>query len=56
MRPARQHTLVTLSIYSFLESEFSASGTTKQAMREYLVNQLTKENTDVTVSVSEMAP
>ena len=56
MRPARQHTLVTLAIYSFLESEFSASATAKQAMREYLVNQLTKENKDVTVSVSEMAP
>ena len=56
MRPARQHTLVTLAIYSFLESQFSASETTRQQMREYLVNQLAKENQDLTVSVGEPTP
>lgn len=56
MRPARQHTLVTLAIYSFLESEFSASETTRQEMHEYLVNQLARENQDVTVSVGEPTP
>jgi predicted dienelactone hydrolase len=56
MRPARQHTLVTLAIYSFLESRFSASETTRQEMREYLVNQLVRENQDVTVSVGELTP
>jgi predicted dienelactone hydrolase len=56
MRPARQHTLVTLAIYSFLESQFSASETTRQQMHEYLVNQLAKENQDLTVSVGEPTP
>jgi pimeloyl-ACP methyl ester carboxylesterase len=55
MRPARQHTLVTLAIYSFLESQFSASATTRQAMREYLFNQLSRENADLTVR-GELAP
>jgi pimeloyl-ACP methyl ester carboxylesterase len=50
MRPARQHTLVTLAIYSFLESQFSSSATTRQAMHEYLVSQLARENQDLTVS------
>jgi predicted dienelactone hydrolase len=56
MRPARQHTLVTLAIYSFLESEFSASETTRQEMHEYLMNQLARENQDVTVSVGGPTP
>jgi dienelactone hydrolase len=56
MRPARQHTLVTLAIYSFLESQFSAAATARQEMREYLVNQLARENQDVTVSVGELTP
>jgi predicted dienelactone hydrolase len=55
MRPARQHTLVTLAIYSFLESRFSPSETTRQAMREYLFNQLPRENKDLTVSLGETA-
>jgi dienelactone hydrolase len=55
MRPARQHTLVTLAIYSFLESRFSASETTRQAMREYLFSQLSRENEDLTVR-GELAP
>jgi predicted dienelactone hydrolase len=55
MRPARQHTLVTLAIYSFLESRFSASETTRQAMHEYLFNQLSRENEDLTVR-GELAP
>jgi pimeloyl-ACP methyl ester carboxylesterase len=55
MRPARQHTLVTLAIYSFLESRFSVSETTRQAMREYLFNQLSRENADLTVR-GELAP
>jgi predicted dienelactone hydrolase len=54
MRPARQHTLVTLAIYSFLESRFSPSETTRQAMHEYLFNQLPKENKDLTVSLGEL--
>jgi dienelactone hydrolase len=53
MRPARQHTLVTLAIYSFLESRFSPSETTRQAMHEYLLNQLPRENEDLTVSLGE---
>jgi pimeloyl-ACP methyl ester carboxylesterase len=56
MRPARQHTLVTLAIYSFLESELSASETTRQEMHEYLMNQLAGENQDVTVSVGGPTP
>jgi len=56
MRPARQHTLVTLAIYSFLESQFSSSATTKQAMHEYLVSQLARENRDLTVSLGEPTP
>ncbi|MGO9935710.1 MAG: alpha/beta hydrolase family protein [Steroidobacteraceae bacterium] len=52
MRPARQHSLVALSIYSFLESQFSPSQTTRQEMREYLFDQLSKENKDVTVRVA----
>lgn len=55
MRPARQHTLVTLGIYSFLESRFSASETKRQAMREYLFSQLSTENEDLTVR-GELAP
>jgi pimeloyl-ACP methyl ester carboxylesterase len=55
MRPARQHTLVTLAIYSFLESQFSASATTRRAMREYLFHQLPRENEDLTVR-GELAP
>jgi hypothetical protein len=54
MRPARQHTLATLAIYSFLESRFSPSETTRQAMHEYLFNQLPKENKDLTVSLGEL--
>jgi len=53
MRPARQHTLVTLAIYSFLESQFSPSQTTRDRMHAYLINQLSKENQDVSVSVGE---
>jgi predicted dienelactone hydrolase len=53
MRPARQHTLVTLAIYSFLESQFSASPTVRQGMHEYLIDRLAKENKDVTVSAGE---
>jgi hypothetical protein len=53
MRPARQHTLVTLAIYSFLESQFSASPTVRNGMHEYLIDRLAKENKDVTVSAGE---
>jgi pimeloyl-ACP methyl ester carboxylesterase len=53
MHPARQHTLVTLAIYSFLESQFSSSATTRQAMHEYLVSQLARENQDLTVSLGD---
>jgi len=53
MSPARQHTLVTLAIYSFLESQFSSSESTRQAMHEYLVSQLARENQDLTVSSGE---
>jgi dienelactone hydrolase len=51
MRPARQHTLVTLAIYSFLESQFSPSQSVRDEMHEYLFNQLSKENKDAFVSV-----
>ncbi len=53
MRPARQHTLVTLAIYSFLESQFSTSPTVRNDMHEYLVDHLPKENQDVSVRVGE---
>jgi predicted dienelactone hydrolase len=53
MRPARQHTLVTLAIYSFLESQFSASPTVRKGMHDYLIDRLPKENEDVTVSAGE---
>lgn len=53
MSPARQHALVTLAIYSFLESQFSSSESTRQAMHEYLVSQLARENQDLTVSSGE---
>jgi pimeloyl-ACP methyl ester carboxylesterase len=53
MRPARQHALVTLAIYSFLESQFSASAATRQQMHTYLLNQFANENKDVVVSLGE---
>jgi pimeloyl-ACP methyl ester carboxylesterase len=53
MRPARQHTLAMLAIYSFLESEFSPSQSTQNEMHYYLFKQFSAENTDVTVSVNE---
>jgi pimeloyl-ACP methyl ester carboxylesterase len=53
MRPARQHMLVTLAIYSFLESQFSASQTTRQEMYDYLINHLSQENPDVIASASD---
>jgi predicted dienelactone hydrolase len=53
MRPARQHSLVTLAIYSFLESQFSPSQTTRNDMHDYLLGELSKENKDVVVSVAE---
>jgi hypothetical protein len=55
MRPSRQHTLVTLAVYSFLESRFSPSETTRQAMHEYLFNQLSRENSDLTI-LGELTP
>jgi len=51
MPPARQHSLVVLAIYSFLESQFSPSQTTRIEMHEYLIDQMAKENQDVAVSV-----
>jgi dienelactone hydrolase len=53
MRPARQHTLVMLAIYSFLESEFSKSQTVQNEMHYYLFKQFSAENSDVSVSVGE---
>jgi pimeloyl-ACP methyl ester carboxylesterase len=50
MRPARQHTLVTLAIYSFLEQQFSPSEAVQQQMHDYLLNRFPKENPDVTVA------
>jgi pimeloyl-ACP methyl ester carboxylesterase len=51
MPPARQHTLTTLAIYSFLESQFSPSETTRNEMHKYLFEQFAMENKDVTVIV-----
>jgi len=56
MRPARQHSLVTLAIYSFLESQFSPSAVTRQQMHEFLFNELAKENKDVVVSTAGNMP
>jgi predicted dienelactone hydrolase len=53
MRPARQHALATLAIYSFLESQFSASEVTRQEMHTYLLNRFASENKDVAVSVGD---
>jgi hypothetical protein len=53
MRPARQHALATLAIYSFLESQFSASAATRQEMHSYLLNGFASENEDVKVSSGE---
>jgi len=53
MRPARQHALVILAIYSFLESQFSSSEAIRGEMHEYLLDQFSKENTDGTVSVGD---
>jgi hypothetical protein len=50
MRPARQHALTTLAIYSFLEEQFSPSEAVRQQMHDYLFNRLPKENPDVTVA------
>jgi dienelactone hydrolase len=50
MRPARQHTLATLAIYSFLESQFSTSPSTRAQMHEFLMHNLSQENSDVTVN------
>jgi hypothetical protein len=44
---------VTLAIYSFLESQFSPSEAIRKEMHEYLVNQLSKENKDVAVSLGD---
>jgi predicted dienelactone hydrolase len=52
MRPVRQHSLVVLAIYSFLESQFSPSDATRKEMHDYLFNRLSAENNDVTVSAS----
>jgi pimeloyl-ACP methyl ester carboxylesterase len=51
MRPARQHTLTTLAVYSFLESLFSPAEITRAEMHAYLFEQFSKENKDVTVIV-----
>jgi dienelactone hydrolase len=51
MRPARQHSLVILAIFSFLESQFSPSQTIRDEMHEYLFNRLAQENKDVVVSL-----
>jgi pimeloyl-ACP methyl ester carboxylesterase len=53
MRPARQHTLAMLAIYSFLESEFSQSQTTRNEMHDYLIKQFSRENKDAIVSADE---
>jgi pimeloyl-ACP methyl ester carboxylesterase len=53
MNPARQHALVTLAIYSFLESQFSSSEKLRQEMHEFLFSHLAQENADVTVSVGD---
>jgi pimeloyl-ACP methyl ester carboxylesterase len=50
MHPARQHALVTLAIYSFLESQFASSEKLRQEMHEFLFTQLAQENKDVTVN------
>jgi hypothetical protein len=52
MRPARQHTLTTLAVYSFLESLFSPSEGTRTEMHNYLFEQFSKENSDATVTVA----
>jgi hypothetical protein len=44
---------VTLAIYSFLESQFSPSQATRSQMRQYLVDQFSKENKDVAVSLND---
>jgi poly(3-hydroxybutyrate) depolymerase len=53
MRSARQHTLATLAIYSFLESEFSPLQSTREQMRDFVMNGMPKENADATVSVGD---
>jgi len=53
MRPARQHTLVTLAIYSFLESQFSSSPAIRSQMHDYLMEQFSRENQDASVSVGD---
>jgi predicted dienelactone hydrolase len=50
MRPARQHALVTLAVYSFLEEQFSSSEAVRLQMHDYLFKQLPTENRDVTVT------
>lgn len=56
MHPARQHTLTVLAIYSFLESQFSASEAVRTAMHAFLIDQLAKENKDVTVTLGKAQP
>jgi hypothetical protein len=52
MRPARQHTLTTLAVFSFLESLFSPAEDTRTEMHNYLFGQFSKENQDATVIVA----
>jgi len=56
MRPARQHTLTTLAVFSFLESLFSPSADTRTEMHNYLFEQFSKENKDAAVIVAKSAP
>jgi dienelactone hydrolase len=50
MRPARQHTLTTLAIYSFLESLFAPTELRRAEMHKYLFEQFAQENQDVSVT------
>jgi len=49
MRPARQHALTTLALYSFLESLFAPTELRRAEMHKYLFEQFSQENKDVTV-------
>jgi pimeloyl-ACP methyl ester carboxylesterase len=50
MHPSRQHALVTLAVYSFLESQFASSEKLRQEMHVFLKDQFPQENKDVVVS------
>ena len=52
MRPGDQQMLTRLTIYAFLESNLALDSQRRQAMSDYLINVVARENTGITVRTS----